>query len=95
MLCEKTGVVALAQLALMAGSQADEMLLSLEIFKIIYSMKHWNLEAFRKVQCHYSDTNTFKIVFHVICILTSVLEVRKLWLPLFFGSIPTIKYYRS
>ena len=43
----------------LAGSQADEMLLNLEIFKIMYWMKHWNLSVFRKVQCRYSGTNTF------------------------------------
>ena len=57
-LCEKTGSIALVQLGNMAkwqagwhaGSQTDKMLLSLEIFKIIYCSK---------VQCHYSGTNTF------------------------------------
>ena len=39
-LCEKTGAIALAQLGLTAGRQADEMLLHLEIFKIIYWTKH-------------------------------------------------------
>ena len=37
-LCEKTGVVALAQPGL--GRQADKMLLHLKIFRIIYWMKH-------------------------------------------------------
>ena len=40
-LCEKTGAVALAQLGLMAGSPADEMMLHLEIFKITYWTKYW------------------------------------------------------
>ena len=43
--CEKTGAVALVQLGLMAGrqssSQADEMLLHLEIFKIVYWTNYW------------------------------------------------------
>ena len=44
-LCEKTGAIALAQPGLIAGrqagSQADKMLLHLEISKIIYWTKHW------------------------------------------------------
>ena len=59
-LCEKTGAVALAQLDIMAGrqasmlagwqasNQADEMLLHLEIFKIIYRTKHWKFINIQK-----------------------------------------------
>ena len=36
LLCENTGTVALAQLGLMAGRQADKMLLHLKIFEIIH-----------------------------------------------------------
>ena len=36
LLCKKSGAVPLVQLGLMAGWQVDEMLLYLEIFKIIY-----------------------------------------------------------
>ena len=39
-LCEKTGAVTLAQPGLTAGRQADEMLLHLEIFRMIYCAKH-------------------------------------------------------
>ena len=60
LLCEKTGAIELAQPGLMAGMQADEMLLNSKVFKKLYT--GWNigvLVAFRKVQCHYSGTNTF------------------------------------
>ena len=46
-LWEKTGAIALAQpgptVGRLAGSLADEMLLHLEIFKIIYWMKYWKI----------------------------------------------------
>ena len=49
---------------------------------------------FRKVQCHFSGIPIhFSQLFLIICILKWVLEVRKLQAPLFFGSIPTTKYY--
>ena len=47
-LCEKTEAVALAQPGLTAGSLADEMLLHLEIFKIIYWTKYWKLITVQK-----------------------------------------------
>ena len=40
LLCEKSGAVALAQPGLTAGRQADEILLNLEIFKIVYRTKY-------------------------------------------------------
>ena len=48
LLCEKTGVVTLAQLGLMAGWQADKMLLHLEIFKVIYWTKDWKFSGIQK-----------------------------------------------
>jgi len=53
-LCEKSGAIALAQPGLtagwravrLAGRPADEILLNLEIFKIIYRMKY---SSFRDV----------------------------------------------
>ena len=59
LLCKQTGAVALVQVRLMAGCQADEMLLHLEILKVYAGQNIGNLMAFRKVQCHYSNTNTF------------------------------------
>ena len=51
-LIAKTGAIALAQPGLTAGrqadSQVDEMLLHLEIFKIIYWMKHWKFIGIQK-----------------------------------------------
>ena len=47
-LCEKTGAVALVQPGLMAGRLADEMLLHLEIFKIIYWTKYWKFVGVQK-----------------------------------------------
>ena len=52
-LCEKTGAIILAQLALrysgrQAGRLADEMLLHLEIFKIIYQTKYWKFISVQK-----------------------------------------------
>ena len=51
-LCKKTGTVALVQPGLtaggQAGSQADKMLLHLEIFKIIFWMKHWKFIGIQK-----------------------------------------------
>ena len=55
-LCEKTGTVALAQLGLMAGRQADKMLLHLEILKLYTKRNIEILVVLRKVQCHYSST---------------------------------------
>ena len=54
-LYEETGAVALTQPGLkaawLAGSQADEMLLSLKILNLYcYWMKYWN---FNGIQCHY------------------------------------------
>ena len=37
----------------LADRLADEMLLHLEILKIITGQKIGNLAAFRKIQCHY------------------------------------------
>ena len=54
----QTGAVTLAQPGLMADRQADEMLLHLKIF-VISRWNIGNLAVFRKVQCHYSCTNTF------------------------------------
>ena len=45
---KKTGAVALVQPGLTAGSQADEMLLHLENFKIIYWTKYWKFIAVQK-----------------------------------------------
>ena len=59
LLCEKTGVVAPAQPGLMAGMQADKMVLYLKIIKQYTEQNIRNLVAFRKIQCHYSGTNTF------------------------------------
>jgi len=39
-LCEKSGAIALVLLGLTAGRQADEMVLNLKKFKIIYQMKY-------------------------------------------------------
>ena len=47
-LCKKTGALALEQPGLMAGMLADEMLLHLEIFKIIYWLKHWKFISVQK-----------------------------------------------
>ena len=51
-LCEKTGAVTLAQPGLtvgrQSGSQADKMLLYLEIFKIIYWTKYWKFIGVQK-----------------------------------------------
>ena len=49
LLCEKTGAIALAQLGLNYGRQADKVLLHLEIFKIMYWMKHENFSGIQKV----------------------------------------------
>ena len=55
LLCEKPGAVPLAEPVLWqarrlaAGrNQADEILLNLEIFKIIYWTKHWNFTDIQK-----------------------------------------------
>jgi len=41
-LCEKSGAIALVLPGLTAGSQADEIELNLEIFKITYWIKYLN-----------------------------------------------------
>ena len=64
LLCEKTGAVVLVQSSLTAGKQAGRHMKFAKFrdFKImywIYWMKHWNLVAFGKAQCHYCGTNAF------------------------------------
>jgi len=52
-LCEKSGAIAKVLLGLMAGCLADEIVLNLEFFKIIYQMKYVFefLLCLTKVQC--------------------------------------------
>ena len=98
LLCKQTAAIALVQVGSygrLAGCQADEMLLHLEILKVYAGQNLGNLMAFRKVQCHYSNTNTLQLVLLQNLHPNMGLEVHKLQAPLFFGSIPTIKYYRT
>jgi len=58
-LCEKSEAIALVLPGLMAGWQADEIVLNLEICKIIYQMKYLTFCCFTKVWCNYHCTNAF------------------------------------
>ena len=48
-----------------------------------------------KVQFCYSVTNRFWSVFREKYIVRCVIEMRESWMPCFFMSIPTIKYYHT
>ena len=97
LLCRNSRAVALVQPGLTAGWQSGRRnATTFRDFKIIILDEILEIYGRSKkyiviivVPIH------FRYCFHVICILTRVLEVRKLWVPLFFGSIPTIKYYRT
>ena len=59
LLCEKTAAITLAQPGFTAGRlAADEMLLHIEILKLYTGQNIEILMAFRKIQYHYSGTNS-------------------------------------
>jgi len=88
-LSEKSGAIALAQPGLttgwLAGRQSDEIVLNLEIFKIIYWIKY---SSFCYVQQRYSviiDVPIdFSRFFHVKPTLRWILDMPKFWTPFFW-----------
>jgi len=50
LLCEKTGAIALALPGLMAGWQADKIVLNSEIFKIMYLTKYFNFLGYKQLK---------------------------------------------
>ena len=75
----------------MAGRLADEMLVGLKIFKILYRLNYsgfyfvqYYRNAIAVLELHFSRLLSSKACFKVC------LEVWKIWSPLFFMSIPAI-----
>ena len=74
------------------GRQSDEILVYLKFlnFSIDRIIRiSWHLT---KVQCYYSVTKAFQLVFWVKYIVGHVMEACKSGMPRFFVSIPTIIY---
>ena len=92
-LWEKTGPLLLALVGLTAGRQADKIRLDFEILKILYRLNYLDFYFVYSsamllivLEVHFSLLFSNKADFSVCYV------VRKIWSPLFFMSIPTIRY---
>ena len=97
LLCEKSGAILLVLLSLTAGRQAVRQnsgrFCNFQISLLIVLLGF--PQSLTNVQFCYSVTKGFLSFFHEKYIVRQVMEARESWMPCFFVSIPTIKYYRT